>query len=233
MTRLASNRARATARHPEHRHPCTPDAVRVPSCMRPPRLNTSAPFGLYDLTLEHSHCGAGFLTRKDSVQTHDVLLKGHEALCAVPHRGGISSEGVRDGAGISEDLSLRLFSRLTGRKLETGAIGVGNFFLPADQSRAATLIEDALRDEGLRVVTVRDLPVDNTAIPPRAVRCQLPIRQWVFAAPDGVRGAGLDARIHRALLAIKAVAYTDSALEGLYPLSLSARTQVFKGRLNS
>ena len=30
-------------------------------------------YGLYDPDLEHSACGVGFLTRKDGVQTHDVL----------------------------------------------------------------------------------------------------------------------------------------------------------------
>ena len=50
--------------------------------------------GLYDPEREHSACGVGFLTRKDGIQSHDVLRRGHEALCAVPHRGGMSSEGV-------------------------------------------------------------------------------------------------------------------------------------------
>ncbi|WP_417264050.1 glutamate synthase-related protein [Celeribacter sp.] len=197
---------------------------------------SSTPFGLYDPSLEHSNCGVGFLTRKDSTQTHEVLTMGHEALCAVPHRGGMSSEGVGDGAGISVDLSLSLFEKLTGEKLEKGAFGVGNFFMPADGSqlpRAIALIENALKEAGMKIVLERDVPVNNDVLLPRAVAYQLPIRQWIFTAPEDVRGAALDARIHRALLAIEAVAYTDPLLDGLYPLSLSARTQVFKGRLNS
>ena len=192
--------------------------------------------GLYDPLLEHSACGVGFLTRKDGKQTHDVLSKGHEALCAVPHRGGMSSEGVGDGAGISVDLSLQFFEKVTGQTLEPGGFGVGNFFLPAndqEHGRAVAIIEEKLAEHGLSVVMVRDVAVDSEAIGARAVKWQLPIRQWVFLAPDGVRGANLDGRIHQALLAIEAVAYTDAGLDGLYPLSLSARTQVFKGRLNS
>ncbi|MEM7526935.1 MAG: glutamate synthase-related protein [Pseudomonadota bacterium] len=192
--------------------------------------------GLYDSTREHSACGVGFLTRKDGRQTHDVLLKGHEALCAVPHRGGMSSEGVGDGAGVSVDLSLGFFSRLTGRTLKAGSFGVGNFFLPADpaaRARARGIVDDALRDAGFQTLLKRDLPVDETKIGPRAVRQQLPIEQWIFAAPDGLVGAALDSRIHGALLAIEAIAYTEPELDGLYPLSLSARMQVFKGRLNS
>ncbi|CUH50730.1 glutamate synthase-related protein [Shimia marina] len=195
-----------------------------------------APFGLYDPDREQSSCGVGFLTRKDGRQTHDVLKRGHEALCAVPHRGGMSSEGVGDGAGVSVDLSVPFFRKLTGIDLAAGQFGVGNFFLPADESqhdRAAQLIETALGEAGFETKLIRNMPVNNEAIGARAVKCQLPIAQWVFVAPKGVAQAEFDRRIHVALLAIEAEAYTDPALEGLYPLSLSSRMQVFKGRLNS
>jgi glutamate synthase (NADPH/NADH) large chain len=193
---------------------------------------------LYDITEDKSSCGVGFITRKDSVQTHDVLVRGHEALCAVPHRGGMSAEGVGDGAGISVDLSLSFFCGLTGRPdLAAGRFGVGNFFLPNDSGQhsvAVGIIEQALAEHRFPVLLVRDVPVDNTAIRPVAERYQLPIRQWVFAAPDDCGTvAEFDWRIHKALLTIEAIAYTDPALAGFYPLSLSARTQVFKGRLNS
>ncbi len=192
--------------------------------------------GLYDPSLEKDSCGVGFLTRKDGAQTHDLLLKGHEALCAVPHRGGMSSEGVGDGAGVTVDLSIAFFSGILGRALEPGGFGVGNFFLPGDpgsEPEAVRIIEAALADHGLVLLARRDVPVDDSVLRPAAIRHQLPIRQWIFAAPEGLRGAALDLRIHQALLAIEAEAYTRDTLAGLYPLSMSARTQVFKGRLNS
>ncbi|MEM6971227.1 MAG: glutamate synthase-related protein [Pseudomonadota bacterium] len=192
--------------------------------------------GLYDPELEHSSCGVGFITRKDGQQTRDLLEKGHEALCAVPHRGGMSSEGVGDGAGISVDLSVPFFEKLTGRALVAGAFGVGNFFMPNDPAahpEAASVVATALAEAGFEILLTRDLPVDNTAIGPRSAKLQLPIRQWIFAAPDGLRDSALDARIYRCLLEIEARAYTEEALDGLYPLSLSARLQTFKGRLNS
>ncbi|MCP4206571.1 MAG: glutamate synthase large subunit [Shimia sp.] len=195
-----------------------------------------SPFGLYDPDREQSSCGVGFLTRKDGRQTHDVLKRGHEALCAVPHRGGMSSEGVGDGAGVSVDLSVSFFEKLTGVSLTPGQFGVGNFFLPADESqhnRAAQLIETALDEAGFQTKLIRNMPVNNDAIGERAVKWQLPIAQWVFVAPGDEDQTNFDRRIHTALLAIEAEAYTDPALEGLYPLSLSSRMQVFKGRLNS
>lgn len=190
--------------------------------------------GLFDPSQEKSSCGVGFLTRKDGRQTHEVIRKLHEALCAVPHRGGMSSEGVGDGAGVNLDLSVRFFRAVTERPdLELGQFGVGNFFLPNDtafHADAEAVIERTLREQGFEIILKRDVPVDNTAIRPAAVRYQLPIRQWVFTADTPAR---FDRRIHDALMAIEAVAYTEPALLGLYPLSISARTQVLKGRLNS
>ncbi|OYW58989.1 MAG: glutamate synthase large subunit [Rhizobiales bacterium 12-68-15] len=202
-------------------------------------MSTPCPLPLlYDGALEKSSCGVGFLTRKDGRQTPDVLRKAHEALCAVPHRGGMSSEGVGDGAGISMDLSLPFFRKLTGEAmLAAGRFGVGNFFMPRDPAehpRALRLIRAALAEEAFAILLERDVPVEPAVLRPAARACQLGIRQWVFRAPDAVATLeAFDRAIHRALLAIEAEAFTDPGLDGLYPLSLSARTQVLKGRLNS
>lgn len=199
---------------------------------------TEQKFGLYDAAFEKSSCGVGFITRKDGVQTHDVLKRGHEALCAVTHRGGMSAEGVGDGAGVSLDLSLSFFRKLTGEHgLQTGQFGVGNFFLPQNSAfhdEAVGIIGSALLEQGFSVLTVRDVPVNDAAIRAAAIPYQLPIRQWVFSAPaECATPAEFDWRIHKALIAIEALAYTVPDLAGFYPLSLSARTQVLKGRLNS
>ncbi|MDA8682380.1 glutamate synthase-related protein [Porticoccaceae bacterium] len=193
-------------------------------------------FGLYDSATDKSSCGVGFLTRKDGKQTHEVLIKGHQALCAVPHRGGMSSEGVGDGAGISVDLSVEFFNRVTESQLTLGKFGVGNFFMPNDTSqhqRARELVDSVLGNHGMEIIQTRNVQVDNSVLRPAAVKYQLPILQWIFATPEGKSVGELDKLIHRALLAIESIAYTDSALEGLYPLSLSAKMQVLKGRLNS
>ncbi|MBD8554239.1 glutamate synthase large subunit [Rhizobium sp. CFBP 8762] len=194
--------------------------------------------GLYDPASDKSSCGVGFITRKDGIQTHDVLKRGHEALCAVPHRGGMSAEGVGDGAGISVDLSLAFFRKVTGvADLAPGRFGVGNFFMPKDEdqhARAESIILSALTAQGMALIVARDVPVNNSVIRPAAIKYQLGIRQFVFAAPQQCASLGdFDRAIHRELLEIEAVAYTDDGLAGLYPVSLSARTQVLKGRLNS
>ena len=193
-------------------------------------------FGLYDPARDHSDCGVGFLTRLDGVPSHDVIVKGDEALRAIPHRGGKSAEGVGDGAGVSVDLSVEFFSALTGKALRAGHFGVANCFVPTDADRpeaALHLVGRSIADQGFDVLLVRDVPVDHSVARPAAEPHQLPIVQWVFRAPADWTRADVDAAAHRALLAIEAVAYADDTYAGLYPLSLSARTQVLKGRLNS
>ena len=195
------------------------------------------PYGLYDPTKESDSCGVGFITRKDGEQTHEVLQMAHSALCTVPHRGGMSAEGVGDGAGVNVDISLHFFRKITGMPLEAGRFGVGNFFVPKDsalRANAERLVEEILAAYGMSVILKRDMPLDTDVLRPAAIPSQLPIAQWVFAVPQDIDNQNdFEKRIYRALLDIEARAFTESEFGGLYPLSLSSRTQVFKARLNS
>ncbi|MGK3143090.1 glutamate synthase-related protein [Pantoea sp. C2G6] len=202
-------------------------------------MSTKKPhsYGLYDPTAGSDSCGVGFITRKDGEQTHEILQMAHSALCTVPHRGGMSAEGVGDGAGVNVDLSLHFFRKITGQPLEAGRFGVGNFFVPKDaelRANAERLVDETLSSFGLPVIMKRDMPLDNSVTRPAAIPFQLPILQWIFTAPqDVVDQNDFEQRIYRALLTIEARAFTESEFGGLYPLSLSSRTQVFKARLNS
>lgn len=195
------------------------------------------PYGLYDPTAGSDSCGVGFITRKDGEQTHEILQMAHSALCTVPHRGGMSAEGVGDGAGVNVDLSLHFFRKVTGQPLEVGRFGVGNFFVPKDaelRANAERLVEETLAAYNFPVLVKRDMPLDGSVTRPAALQFQLPIVQWVFAAPQDIASQNeFEQRIYRALLDIEAQAFTESEFGGLYPLSLSSRTQVFKARLNS
>ena len=192
--------------------------------------------GLYDPNAESSSCGVGFITSKKSVQTTEILNFAHQALCAVPHRGGMSSEGVGDGAGVSVDLSVKFFSELVGSDLTARHFGVGNFFLPNDSKahkRAKEFVRAALGGAGFNTIFEREVPTDAKAINKQSEKYQLPIYQWVFLKDEGCTTQQFDRKIHNALLEIEAEAYTNNALAGFYPLSFSCRTQVLKGRLNS
>ncbi|MDO9161244.1 MAG: glutamate synthase central domain-containing protein, partial [Methylococcaceae bacterium] len=204
------------------------------------RLDNKEPM-LYNAEQSQDSCGVGFITHKQSKQTHDLLLKSHEALCTIPHRGGMSAEGIGDGAGVNIDLSLKFFRKVTGKAdLELGQFGVANFFFPEDHdhfdSAANELIERHFKDFGLSVIQWRNVPVDTSVINAAAAKAQFPIKQVVFGRPEHLKNAShseFESHIQAALLDIEVEGFTRPELAGFYPLSMSSRTQVYKGRLNS
>ncbi|MCX7084954.1 MAG: glutamate synthase-related protein [Methylococcales bacterium] len=196
---------------------------------------------LYNADLSQDSCGVGFITHKQSKQTHDLLVKSHEALCTIPHRGGMSAEGIGDGAGVNIDLSLNFFRKITGNdSLELGQFGVANFFFPEDHdhydSAANELIERHFKEFNLPIILWRTIPVDVTVINEASIKAQLPIKQCVFGRPESLKNAThkeFEKHIQAALLNIEVEGFTREELGGFYPLSMSSRTQVYKGRLNS
>ena len=177
--------------------------------------------GLYNHSYEKSSCGVGFITKKDSVQSHEILIKAHEALCSVPHRGGMSSEGVGDGAGISIDLSLDFFQKITSKQLIPGLFCVGNFFMPSDIDAcnyAKNLIIDTLKKEKFNLLKIRDIPTNKKILNKSSILAQLEIKQFIFEIPENILQK--DTIIHECLLKIEAEAFVSVKLKELYPLSL-------------
>ena len=174
---------------------------------------------LYDKQLEHSSCGVGFITNKHSLQTHGLLELAHEALCKIPHRGGMSSEGIGDGAGVNIDISVNFYRYLTGdENLRYGDFGVANFFYPIDPSQhevAENIINQALVDHGLPILLWRDVLVNKRALNKASQKAQLSIRQVVFSRPEATPNQqAFEKVINKALLDIEYPAFTQDELEG-------------------
>jgi glutamate synthase (NADPH/NADH) large chain len=203
--------------------------------------NNNTAHTLYDANLSQDSCGVGFITRKDSKQTHELLTLSHQALCTIPHRGGMSAEGIGDGAGVNIDLSLTFFRKVTDSPtLELGQFGVANFFFPENHAHydsvAAQLVEEHFKAYDLPIIKWREIPVDNSVINAAALKAQLPIKQVIFGRPTALQHAShaeFEKHIQSALLTIEVSGFTRPELIGFYPLSMSSRTQVYKGRLNS
>jgi glutamate synthase (NADPH/NADH) large chain len=182
---------------------------------------------IYDHHQDHSSCGVGFITHKGSRQTHQLLELAHQALCKIPHRGGMSAEGIGDGAGVNIDLSLSFYQYLTNRNdLTLGSFGVANFFYPKDKEHhtsAETIIKEALASFDLPVITWRNVEVDPSVLNAKSAEVQLSIRQVVFERPASIADqAEFEQVIHQALEEIEYPAFTRPELEGFYPLSMSS-----------
>ncbi|KZN40936.1 glutamate synthase-related protein [Pseudoalteromonas luteoviolacea] len=193
---------------------------------------------LFDRDLDKSSCGVGFITHKQSLPTHQLIKHAHQALCRIPHRGGMNAEGIGDGAGVNIDLSLTFFRKVTELpNLKLGEFGVANFFLPNDPTNselAMSLVLEQLAKYELSVIKVRTVETSPQAINAASQHAQLAIKQVIFLRPNHITEQALfEALIHEALEEIEMHAFTQSQFSGLYPLSMSSRTQVLKGRLNS
>lgn len=193
---------------------------------------------LYDREHEHSSCGVGFITDKTGEQTHQLLTLAHEALCTIPHRGGMNAEGIGDGAGVNIDLSVNFYRFLLNEPtLEKGEFGVANFFFPFDSTQfesAKSLILETLYKYSLKVELWREVPVNPEAVNEASQKVQQAIQQVVFLRGDNQPDAqSFEDQINAALSELESIGFTDSEFEGFYPLSMSSRTQVYKGRLNS
>lgn len=193
---------------------------------------------LFDRDLDYSSCGVGFITHKYSLQTHELLEHAHQALCKIPHRGGFNAEGIGDGAGVNVDISLNFYRHLTGNPdLRPGEFGVANFFYPRDEAQhdeAEKILREVFAHYKLDILLWRDVAVNPDALNEASAAAQLVIHQLVFARPSHIQDqTAFEVLLNEALEDIEYPAFKRPELDGFYPLSMSSRTQVFKGRLNS
>jgi glutamate synthase domain-containing protein 2/glutamate synthase domain-containing protein 1/glutamate synthase domain-containing protein 3 len=155
------------------------------------------------------------------------------ALENLEHRGAEGADpNTGDGAGILMQIPDPFFRDLLGDELPApGQYGVGVVFLPPDKSRHAELekaINDAVEQEGQRVVRWRDVPTDRDFCGLTALYARPYVKHVIIAASDEL-AADQDA-FERKLYVIRRVAENTAGPELVVP-TLSSRTIVYKGML--
>ena len=191
--------------------------------------------GLYDPRFEHDACGVGFIAHIKGVKSHSIVANGINSLCNMEHRGATGAEAdTGDGAGVLIQVPDKFFRAVVGFELPVeGAYGAGLGFLPGDAegaAKAVAAIEEIVRQESLKVLGWRDVPV-NADVIGKTARSVMPTFKQVFISdPSGATGLDLD----RKLFIIRKRVEHDLASElGTYFPSLSARTFVYKGMLTT
>ena len=198
--------------------------------------------GLYDPWFEHDGCGVGVVADIKGGRSHRIVRQSLEVLVNLGHRGAQGADPkTGDGAGILLQMPHRFFRRECGKLgidlPQPGQYGVGMVFLPQDPEERALckrLFEEAIRDEGQRVLGWRDVPVEPEAIGADARKVQPCIQQvFVGAGPDTAD----EGRLGRKLYVIrkrveKAVAESGMAsADTFYVSSLYTTRVVYKGLL--
>ena len=143
----------------------------------------------YYPSLEHDACGVGLVTSIEGKQSRKIVEFGIQALKAVWHRGAVDADGkTGDGAGILLQISHEFFRRAAGdigiELPEVGGYGVGMVFLPQDEPlrrQCEGLFESIIREEGVRFLGWRDVPIKPEYIGDQAKQTLPCIRQFFIA----------------------------------------------------
>ena len=174
---------------------------------------------------ERDACGIGFVADahgRASRALTDLVL---EALCRVKHRGAVAADALTgDGAGVLLPIPHRL---LAGETIGAREVGVAMCFLdPADPGPGRTAVESACAAEGLRVLSWRPVPTDETALGESARRSRPVVEQALIEPRPGVD----DAESERSAFRTRRRAEQSARAERirLYLPSLSFRTITYK-----
>ncbi|MCW2599020.1 MAG: glutamate synthase [Frankiales bacterium] len=190
--------------------------------------------GLYDPAHEHDACGVAFVVDIAGRASHDLVEQGLTALRNLEHRGASGSEpATGDGAGILTQVPDAFYRAVLPVELPPpGLYAVGTAFLPTNPRAAVDAqlaIDRIAAEEGLTVLTWRDLPVDASgAGVGRTAASIMPVfRQLFLGAADPELSASALER--RAYVTRKRTEHET----GIYFPSLSSRTVVYKGMLTT
>ncbi len=194
--------------------------------------------GLYDPSYEHDACGVGLLANIRGVKSHEIIEKGLQVLEHMVHRGAEGADPkTGDGAGIMVQIPHE-FILLQGITVpEKGRYGTGLIFLPkdeVDQAKAIDIINSALAEDGLSMITLRDVPVNSSLLGVGSGAAEPDIKQ-MFVVEDRPSDLTLDARLYCLRKKIE-LRIEESDIEdkvSCYIVSLSTRIIIYKGMLSS
>ena len=132
--------------------------------------------GLYNKNYEHDACGIGAIAQIKGIKTHKTIKDALDILIHLEHRGGTGAEdNSGDGAGILFQIPDKFFR---GEKLGfnlplEGEYGVGQLFLSKNEEireKQIEIVNKCLKDEGLKVLGYRRVPVDTYGIGSTALK---------------------------------------------------------------
>ncbi|AUX08991.1 glutamate synthase (NADPH/NADH) large chain [Halalkaliarchaeum desulfuricum] len=184
---------------------------------------------------DRSNCGVGVIVDLDGDVDHDNVSDALELLANLEHRGTTGAEpNTGDGAGIMLQRPDRFFRAKVNADLPD-EYAVGSFFMPQDPTvrrQLQELVEDALSEHDLEVLTWRDVPTDSAELGATA-RDQEPDVWQAFCAPedDDLGISAFDRSLYVARNAIESRAIDVDGAERFHVPSLDRRRVIYKGLL--
>ena len=193
--------------------------------------------GLYDPRYERDACGVGLLVNVKGIKSHRLVEQGLQVLEHMVHRGAEGADPkTGDGAGIMVQVPHE-FILLQGIPVpEKGRYGTGLVFMPRDVESQHTILDIIEREAlelGLKLMAVRDVPVNNEQLGTVARAAEPAIRQIFVSDEESDRPIEIRLYLLRKAVEKKVAAADIAGKEAFYIVSLSSRVIIYKGMLSS
>ncbi|MDR1496208.1 MAG: glutamate synthase large subunit [Clostridiales Family XIII bacterium] len=199
--------------------------------------------GLHEPKFERDSCGVGLLVNIDGRRSHELVKDAARALMNMAHRGGVGAEPeTGDGAGMLIQLPHAFFKKVavnSGIEIgDEGSYGVAMMFgspEPDRIERTTASFSRICREEGLKVLGVRNVPVNPRALGPTARDVRPGVRQIFIERPDGMTEDDFERKLYIvSKVARRRVRYGGADRDlYFYLASISCRTIVYKGMLRA
>ncbi|MDR1894537.1 MAG: glutamate synthase subunit alpha [Spirochaetales bacterium] len=211
-------------------------------CHQPGREQEESEQGLHRRAWEHDSCGIGFVADIKARPSHSIVARGLEILERLTHRGAESADNLTgDGSGITLQIPHRYYSALIPRLPPAGLYGTGLLFLPGPRSGGPfpehelilALLKETAGAFGLKLLGLRDVPVNPAVIGPLAAETEPVIKQVFLTSPENRENLELKLFLFRKRFERRlSEAARDQGIprlkEAYFP-SLSSKTMVYKG----
>lgn len=198
--------------------------------------------GLYDPTYEHDACGVGLVLNIKGAKSHAIVENGLRVLENMMHRGAENADNkTGDGAGIMLQIPHE-FILLHGIPVpEKGHYGAGLVFLPkteAEQEKCMQIINHYAAKEDLRILAVRDVPVNSDILGEMALVNEPAIKQIFVVGEEGLLTDVLEHKLYLLRMKIEKEIFDSQTLsfatkKAFYIPSLSSKRIIYKGMLTS
>lgn len=198
--------------------------------------------GLYDPANEHDACGVGLVLHMKGTKSHAVVENGLRVLENLMHRGAENADNkTGDGAGIMLQIPHE-FILLQGIPVpEKGYYGTGLVFLPKGKQEAESCLNTLnsfIEKEGLKLLAVRDVPVNSDILGEIAIENEPDIKQIFVVAGEQIAPETLEHKLYLLRKKIEkeifnSKIFSNETKRAFYIVSLSTKRIVYKGMLSS
>ena len=173
------------------------------------------------------NCGFGLLASIDNIPSHKNLEDAIMALSRMMHRGAIAADGkTGDGSGLLLSIPRKFFAKVAKNDgvILPDMYAVGMIFSTKESDFG--VIKEVCKNNDLRVIYTRDVPLDMEALGEQAL-ASLPTIKQVFITPNTLMGTRrFDALVYLSRREIEARLLED---KNFYIPSFSTSVVSYKG----